>query len=200
MTLTAALFVETDGVYCGLSNVDPWDESRDARLYAGPHPVIAHPPCKRWGKFWWGGMGATKRFEMGDDGGCFTAALAAVRAWGGVLEHPQNSHAWRHHGLNHPPASGGWVAADFGGGWTCCVEQGHYGHRARKATWLYAVGADLPSLKWGDCGHRVDPARYGGDARKASRVGLVALMGHKERRATPLPFRDLLIAIAESAA
>ena len=32
-----------------------------------------------------------------------------------------------------PPRFGGWVNADWLGGWTCCVEQGHYGHRARKA-------------------------------------------------------------------
>lgn len=44
----AALFVETNGVYYGLPHVDPWDETRDARLYAGPHPVVAHPPCARW--------------------------------------------------------------------------------------------------------------------------------------------------------
>lgn len=32
----AALFVETGGCYFGLPDVDPWDEARDARLYAGP--------------------------------------------------------------------------------------------------------------------------------------------------------------------
>ena len=44
----AALYVETGGVYYGLNDVDPWDEERDARLYAGPWPVVAHPPCKAW--------------------------------------------------------------------------------------------------------------------------------------------------------
>ena len=43
----AALYVETDGCYFGLDGVDPWDAERDAREYAGPHPVVAHPPCKR---------------------------------------------------------------------------------------------------------------------------------------------------------
>jgi hypothetical protein len=62
-----------------------------------------------------------------------------VRAFGGVLEHPEASHAWRRFGLLPPPRNGGWVAAGDMIGWTCCVEQGHYGHRARKATWLYAV-------------------------------------------------------------
>ena len=44
----AALYVETNGVYYGLPDVDPWDEERDARLYDGPWPVVAHPPCARW--------------------------------------------------------------------------------------------------------------------------------------------------------
>lgn len=46
--MIAALYVERDGVYYGLPGVDPWDEERDARTYAGPWPVVAHPPCARW--------------------------------------------------------------------------------------------------------------------------------------------------------
>jgi hypothetical protein len=42
--LIAALYVEKDGVYANLPGVDVWDESRDARLYAGPDPVVAHLP------------------------------------------------------------------------------------------------------------------------------------------------------------
>jgi hypothetical protein len=50
----AALYVTKGGCYFGLEGVDPWDEARDARTYAGPWPVIAHPPCQRWGRFWHG--------------------------------------------------------------------------------------------------------------------------------------------------
>ncbi len=46
----ATLYVETGGVYYGIPGVDPWDEERDARLYDGPYPVVAHPPCSRWGQ------------------------------------------------------------------------------------------------------------------------------------------------------
>lgn len=46
--IVAALFVETGGAYFGLDDVDPWDITRDARQYAGPHPVVAHPPCSTW--------------------------------------------------------------------------------------------------------------------------------------------------------
>jgi hypothetical protein len=47
----AALYVERGGPYFGIEGVDPWDEARDARTYAGPHPVVAHPPCERWGRY-----------------------------------------------------------------------------------------------------------------------------------------------------
>lgn len=79
----AALFVEAHGVYFGLPDVDPWDAARDARQYAGPHPVVAHPPCERWGRYWTGGPSAKERRRLGDDAGCFASALASVQAWGG---------------------------------------------------------------------------------------------------------------------
>lgn len=147
--MIAALYVICGGPYYGIPDVDPWPEERDARLYPGPHPVVAHPPCARWGRYWSGGPSGRERKLLGDDGGCFAAALAAVRRWGGVLEHPEASHAWRAFGLLAPLRGGGWCAAGDGRGWTCCVEQGWYGHRARKATWLYAVGCELPVLRWG---------------------------------------------------
>lgn len=91
--MIAALYVETGGCYFGLPGVDPWDVTRDARNYAGQHPVVAHPPCQRWGRFWHGSTRKPHQFKLGDDGGCFAAALAAVRKFGGVLEHPADSHA-----------------------------------------------------------------------------------------------------------
>src|SRR5574340_755194 len=115
-----------------------WDETKDARRYTGTLPVVAHPPCQRWGKFWAGQplwiARTGERKKKGDDGGCFAAALDSVRKVGGVLEHPWGSHAWPHFGIAVPPRSGGWIKADDCGGWTCCVEQGRYGHYARKPT------------------------------------------------------------------
>ena len=199
----AALYVETGGCYFGLPDVDPWDEARDARKYAGPHPVVAHPPCQRWGRYWGGAPRTWPRLKKGDDAGCFAAALAAVRRHGGVLEHPEASSAWAHHGLNNPPKSGGWVSADFYGGWTCCVEQGAYGHRARKATWLYAFGVELPSLAWGPAPGdfvRLDDGFHSADERRrAVKTGACQRLSKKQRAATPLPFRDVLLSIARSA-
>lgn len=198
--MIAALFVETDGVYYGLPNVDPWDRARDAKTYAGPWSVIAHPPCERWGRYWHGGPSARVRRIKGDDDGCFAAALRAVRRWGGVLEHPEASHAWLRHELARPPRYGGWVAADFDGGWTCCVEQGHYGHRARKATWLYANGVALPSLKWGTSGTRErldDGYHSAAERRRSVRTGVCQRLSKRQCSATPVAFRDLLISIAE---
>lgn len=205
--MIAALYVETGGSYYGLPDVDPWDEARDARSYRGPHPVVAHPPCQRWGKLWAGQPLWIKRTRerkiKGDDGGCFAAALASVRQWGGVIEHPDQSHAWAHFGLNKPPREGGWITADFFGGWTCCVEQGRYGHHARKPTWLYAVGCQLPELRWGRSEMKLDPeivARIGID--RAKRRGEVASKGggtdSPSRIGTPPEFRDLLIEMARS--
>lgn len=208
MSQVAALFVETNGQYFGLDGVDTWDEARDARRYAGPYPVVAHPPCQRWGKMWFGQPLHVKltgeRKVKGDDGGCFAAALSAVRTWGGVLEHPWQSHAWPHFGLNVPSRAGGWIVADVHGGWTCCVEQGRYGHYARKPTLLYAVGCELPELDWGIGESRLDPAvieRMG--LKRAKKLGEVGARGggtdSTPRIHTPAPFRDLLLSIARTA-
>lgn len=198
----AALFVMPDGPYANLEGIEVWDEARDARLYPGPHPCIAHPPCERWGRYWHGGPSARVRRIKGDDGGCFLAALKAVRAWGGVLEHPEGSHAWRRYGLNLPPKDGGWVRADLFGGWTCCVEQGHYGHAARKATWLFAFGVELPELMWGPApkGVRIDLGYLSAEERRrAIKTGVCQRLSKRQRTVTPEPFAALLLSMARTA-
>ncbi len=202
----AALFVEANGCYFGLPGVEPWDEQRDARKYRGPYRVIAHPPCQRWGKMWMGQPLWVKRTGQrkikGDDGGCFRAAINAVREFGGVLEHPWGSHAWEHFGLAKPSRKGGWVRADHHGGYTCCIEQGKYGHYARKPTLLYVCKIGLPELRWGH-----SPAifpqwaldKYG--LAYCKRAGELAFKGggkdSSARIGTPIEFRDLLIAMVK---
>ena len=200
--MIAALFVDPAGVYADLPQVECWGIEQDARLYAGPHPVVAHPPCARWGRYWHGSPRKPHQYALGDDAGCFEAALAAVRRWGGVLEHPAYSHAWLAHGLPWPGAGGGWQR-DIEGGWCCHVEQGHYGHASRKPTWLYAVGCKLPALRWEKGEQRLDAALL---ARKgyvyARKCGIVGLSGGKEkkteREATPPAFRDVLLGMVRT--
>lgn len=220
--MIAALYVETDGCYFGLPGVDPWDEQRDARNYAGPWPVVAHPPCQRWGRMATGGPSAPATKRLGDDGNCFAAALLTLSQVGGVIEHPCDSRAWRWFGMHGPRRHAGWQRTPgpliwwrdgdvirvrdrrAGDWWTCYVEQGHYGHMSRKPTWLLATGVDLPSLDWSAGEQRLHPvalARYG--YAKARRIGMTAMVGGKDktrvRNATPVEFRDVLIAMARSA-
>lgn len=201
MVKVAALFVADGGPYVGLKGVDAWTKDRDARQYAGPWPVVAHPPCERWGRYWSGGPSAKVRRKLGDDEGCFEAALAAVRKWGGVLEHPAHTHAWKAFGLLPPPSDGGWVNADFHGGFACHVEQGHYGHRARKATWLYAVAESLPVLKWGpSSGIRIEEGFHSREERaraRAAGIKPIKRISERERIHTPRPFLEVLLQIAE---
>lgn len=202
MKTVAALYIDPRGPYPKMPGVECWDAERDARFYAGPWPVVAHPPCERWGRYWHGGPSARERRVKGDDGGCFAAALASVRRWGGVLEHPEASHAFAAHGLRRPVMGAGWLPADCGGV-VCQVEQGHYGHPARKKTWLYAVGIDLPALPWQPAprGNRLDEGfhsaaeRAAADPNRARPKRLTAA----ECRQTPPAFAELLVSLARSA-
>lgn len=192
----AALFVMDSGPYFGLDSVDPWPEKRDARRYDGEDPVVAHPPCSRWCQLA-GLVQARWGHRIGEDGGCFASALANVRRVGGVLEHPAYSKAWTAHGLARPPRVGGWVKADDHGGWTCHVEQGHYGHLARKATWLYAVRTERPELRWGPGpAARVWISNCANNMR--TRTGQVQRLSKKQRLATPPEFKKLLLELARS--
>ncbi len=173
--MIAALYVETNGVYYGLDDVDPWDEARDARLYAGPWPVVAHPPCNRWVSY-----GA--QAKRGQDGGCFAAALDAVRRFGGVLEHPARSQAWRAFGLPKPKGPW-WLQTTEDPGWVSEIDQSLYGFKTRKLTWLYFVGDGPPHL----------PAQRGEQTRGCE------TLWSTERSKTPPAFRDVLLDMARTA-
>ena len=135
-------------------------------------------------------------------GRCFAWALLAVRNCGGVLEHPAHSLAWAHHSIAAPPLAGGWIPSNprDDGGWTCHVEQGHYGHPARKATWLYCNSKNKAAdLIWGPSPQRLPAKRLAERGyESARRCGVVANMSTKQRQRTPLAFRDVLLSIARS--
>ena len=190
----AALFVQKGGHYFGLDGVEPWDESRDARKYLGPHPVVAHPPCSRWCQLAYINQ---KRYghKVGDDGGAFRFALDAVRQYGGVLEHPAFTYAWPAFDLPRPPRMGWWRTIE--GAWVCQVAQSAYGHRARKRTWLYYMrnsGKRPPELQW----HEPAPTAQVSFCKNHGNSPLPRL-SKKEANRTPIPFRDMLLSLARAA-
>lgn len=194
----AALYVEKGGAYYGLPDVDPWDEARDARRYDGPWPVVAHPPCAKWSPLAYINRRRLVNYEIGDDGGCFEAALAAVEHWGGVIEHPAGSLAWKRFQLDRPER-GFWKG--LFGSWVTEVDQGRYGHPARKRTWLYVVGGNVPPpLDWTPSkSNRIisgfthqRKGEHVADEQRRIRPRLASR--------TPAAFRDLLVGIASRAA
>lgn len=196
--MIAALFVETDGTYYGIPDVDPWDVKRDARKYAGPHPVVAHPPCQLWVNM--AGVNFIRyrdrpnnvRNRPGNDLGCFAAALEAVRNYGGVLEHPAGSFAWDTFGLPRPPETGWRLNSRELRGtiyeWTCEVWQTAYGHKARKRTWLYYVGENPPP--------EMDWRREAGTHQVGWFDRNKPTLGKRAASATPPAFRDALLDLA----
>jgi len=195
------LFVQPDGCYAGMAGVDLWPEKRDARNYAGPLPVVAHPPCQLWGSLAhvnyarWGG----EHNRPGNDLGCFASALSSVVRWGGVLEHPAKSRAFAVYGLPKPNAPG-WIR--FGlHDWVCEVWQSAYGHRANKATWLYYCGQNPPhELRWDrpKGSHQVGSENRQG-VRSVERWRNKPTLSKREANATPIEFRDELISLALNA-
>jgi hypothetical protein len=189
----AALFVRGDGYYSVRDVVQLWTEDKDARKYTGNAPVVAHPPCQRWGAY------AEKNGMVGQDGGCFESARNNVRRCGGVLEHPAGSKAFALFGLPIPKRGQGWTAPDKFGGRSCWVYQGNYGHRAPKATWLYAVGIDFRELDWStpkprDLSHLPEKER-----KRAIKTGICQRLSKRQRELTPPAFGELLIELAFSA-
>lgn len=185
----AALYVDPRGPYPHLPGVECWGlPYRDAKTYAGPHPVVAHPPCGPWSKL--------RHLCTKQDAECAKVALEQVREFGGVLEHPEHSLLWEWDGM---PLPGG--DADEYGGRTYRVEQVWWGHACVKPTWLYAVRID-----WGRAERSIHEAKArGGTATHCVCTG----PGQKQRlpvaskpvkRRTPPSFAELLVSLARSAA
>lgn len=180
----AALYVRADGPYAGMRGVDAWTAERDARTYTGPGPVVAHPPCGAWGRY--------AHIYKRSDGDCGPRAVEQVRAYRGVLEHPADSKLWPTCVL---PAPGD--APDEWGGWSIRVEQGWWGHRAPKPTWLYLVGVPADAVRAGapDWWH-TPPAVANRDGR---RIYCEAL-SQRQRELTPPAFAAWLVSLARCAA
>ncbi len=148
----AVLFARADSNYKALPGCDVWDAERNALNWPGGMSVVAHPPCRAWGRL--------RQFAKprGDEKALALWAVDQVRRFGGVLEHPEGSTLWEAAGL--PPLG----KRDAFGGWTLGIHQHEFGHRAEKATLLYIVGCDpvnLPEmpLRLDDPTHCIRPTK-----------------------------------------
>lgn len=138
LVVAAVLFARKDSRYKNLVGYDVYDIDRDARTFEGKLPVIAHPPCRAWGRL------SHMANPRPDEKDLAYFALEKVRANGGVLEHPKGSKLWKEANLPKPDEP-----SDEYGGFTILVDQYNFGHVARKWTHLYIVGidkADLPPI------------------------------------------------------
>ncbi len=176
----AILFVREDSVYKLLPGCDCYDKTRDARTYPGGLPVIAHPPCRAWGR-----LRHMSKPEPGEKH-LATWAVGRVRHNGGVLEHPSASSLWAHQKLPSPGDP-----PDSYGGYTIEVEQFWFGHRAEKATWLYIVGVPQKRLPF-FLPQRGQPTHC---ITRSSRKDKPHVT-HREREQTPPRFAEWLCDIA----
>jgi len=137
MRRIAILFARSDSNYKSLPGCDVWDAERDAIRWPGGSPVVAHPPCRAWGRL------RTFAKPRPDEKQLALWAVDQVRKFGGVLEHPAYSTLW---GAKALPK---YQERDEFGGWTLPISQMWWGHRAEKMTWLYIVGCapvDVPAI------------------------------------------------------
>ncbi len=182
----AAIYVDAKGPYPSRA-ADWYGVERDARTYAGPLPVVAHPPCGPWGRL---RFLCTKQ-----DPALGPIGVEQALRWGGVLEHPEGSLLWRECGLPAPFHEVPMVAPHV---WSLVVEQCRWGHPCLKRTWLLFVGvdpADLPPIPtWREPTHVIDD-RCAGDAARKGRRHLPKRLRH----ITPPAFADWLIAAASTA-
>jgi hypothetical protein len=193
MDAVAVLFARADSFYKTIPGCDVWDAERDARKWQGGAPVVAHPPCRAWGQL--------RHFAKPrpDEKELAVWAVAQVRKFGGVLEHPARSTLWPHCGLPLPGHR------DEFGGWTLPIFQSWWGHRAEKSTRLYIVGCapiDVPvmPLVLGETSHVVSPGgapRADGSRRRKGDPGWRPSIRKAEREHTPPQLAEWLVELAK---
>jgi hypothetical protein len=189
----AVLFARRDSVYKTMPGLDVWDIDRDARKWPGGAPIVAHPPCRAWGRL--------RHFAKPrhDEKDLARFAVAQIREHGGVLEHPEASQLWEDQSLPAPGERDSW------GGWTLPVHQYWWGHRAQKKTLLYIVGcepSDVPAmplrLGTSDCVIRLDTRRADGTYVRRGDPDYKPRLQEAEREGTPPEFAAWLVELARS--
>lgn len=181
MNNIAVLFARSDSIYKSIDGLDVYDIKRDARSFNGSQPVIAHPPCRAWGRL---SHFANPRPDEKD---LAHFAIDKVRKNGGVLEHPEYSKLWAAGQLPFPGET------DKFGGWTLPLPQYWFGHLARKNTWLYIVGinpANLPPIPF-----ILGEAEFVVSTSKRKYAKCKPEIPRKHREATPVNFANWLIQV-----
>ena len=171
MSKVAVLFARVDSIYKTFPDCDVYDINRNALTWPGGYPVVAHPPCRTCGKLRQFSKAPASEHELA------VWATEQVKCWGGVLEHPEGSKLWSYLGLPPP----------------LIVDQFHWGHKARKRTWLYIVGVDPGTLdvpfRSGEPTHTI-----GSSLRISGKPDLPK----RERDVTPIAFAQWLVELAKS--
>ncbi|MCB0595475.1 MAG: hypothetical protein KDD28_15390 [Phaeodactylibacter sp.] len=73
----AVLFARNDSIYKSFDICDVYDIDRDARNFSGGLPIVAHPPCRAWGRL----RAFAKPLPGEKDLALFSVDM--IRKWGG---------------------------------------------------------------------------------------------------------------------
>ena len=168
----AVLFARRDSYYKEIPICDVYDKERDALNFKGGMAVVAHPPCRTWGRL------AHFAKAPKEEGNLAIWAVEKVRENGGVLEHPAYSRLWEECDL---PTPGN---IDTYNGWSMSVPQWWWDHLAWKETWLYIVGLNnkqLPKLSF---------------RMKSFLIRNVEDLSKRQREITPREFCEWLVELA----
>lgn len=168
----AALCVSGRSIYKFLPDVIPFDSRTGARSFPGHMPVVAHPPCRHWSaRVSHQASSEDKQTEMQLGVWC----VEQVLTWGGCLEQPARSRLFEACNLPLPGDSRDAFL------YTVELEQGAFGFRTRKPTWVLIAG--------------VPRSRLPGVPRRRS-DGQWQAMGTVERSRTMASFAGWLLRIA----
>lgn len=182
------LFARKNSIYKQLG-CDVWDKGRDARNWKGGAPGIYHPPCGQWGNM-------AQFANVSEEKQLAIQAVNLIRQYGGVLEHPATSKLWNYMGLPMPGQ------IDQYGGYSICINQSWFGHKAEKRTLLYIVGVDqqnLPEIpiSFDRIDYCVRYSRRQWKLRKEKGIKSVKEITKQEREHTPEALAKWLMAVAE---
>ena len=178
----SVLFVRKNSNYQKFANVELFDIDRDAKSFPMNSAIVAHPPCRLWGKL--------HHFSTAPENEKFLAiySINLARILGGVVEHPSGSTLFEYMDC------GTIAKPDENQGYVISVDQSWFGHPCIKRTYLYICGVlykhpAIP-LTFNAHTHTVSSAKKPNGLLQASR---------KMREYTPILFCAWLLEIARIA-